>query len=576
MIDVRILCKDWERKGGFMFRKYMLLLYFAALLSFACSFTFANVSLKNGNFFIAYSDLVYPGGIEPKVERVYNSKSSHDGIFGFGWGSDYEVYLTPLADGSVVVHENGGGAHNRFTPPAINASEIDKAVEMMLTAKKSTGLSAGAMEAEKQRLRNDARYRTDEWERLYVKKLVKAREVAPGTVLKSNKYSFQTIQKVKEGYMRRFDNGQAQLFNNDGKCVRVSDRNGNYLALTYDKTGHLATFQDNLNRRMKFKFNSQGKVVRVDGDSGKVTTYDYKGNELVFSKDTAGNEYRYKYSGNGRHNLVEIKYKDNTTMQMGFFDLTKCENVNWVKDRDGTLSEYTYTGDCVSGLEHSTTVVVKGSDGKEVSKSKYEYVEKIKLDGERYTYKLSSEVDGDKTVTIYNECCGLPLEIAHNGEKTTFEYDTKGHVTKKMTPAEVTDLEYDSKTSKVSKVVKYSKSDASKKSVKWAQYQYDEKGNLSYAKNSEGKGVKIVYDHYGRIKALVDQDKRRLEFTYNEASRPVEIRDPSVGKIQVQYTNTGEIKKVDSSGGRKIALQVTSAFQNLLEIIRPAGVTLAY
>src|SRR5581483_10385507 len=101
---------------------------------------FANVSLKNGNFFIGYSDLLYPGGIEPKVERVYNSKSSHDGVFGYGWGSDYEVYLTIAADASVVVHENGGGAQNLFTPPTINTAEIDKAVESILAAKKKNGV----------------------------------------------------------------------------------------------------------------------------------------------------------------------------------------------------------------------------------------------------------------------------------------------------------------------------------------------------------------------------------------------------------------------------------------------------
>jgi len=187
---------------------------------------------------------------------------------------------------------------------------------------------------------------------------------------------------------------------------------------------------------------------------------------------------------------------------------------------------------------------------------------------------LTSNVDGDKTETVYNECCGLPLEITKNGDKTSFEYDTKGHVTKKISPMEVTELSYDPASSKVAKVVRYPKTNKAK--AQWAQYQYDEKGNLVFARNSEGKGVKIVYDHTGRIKALVDQNRRRLEFTYNEANRPVEIKDPSVGAIQVQYTNAGDIKKVNSSGGRKIALQVTSAFQNLLEIIRPAEVKLSF
>src|SRR5436190_6570091 len=62
----------------------------------------ANVSLRNGNFFIGYTDIVYPGGFEPKIERVYNSKTPYHSIFGWGWGFEYSVYLTVSADGTII------------------------------------------------------------------------------------------------------------------------------------------------------------------------------------------------------------------------------------------------------------------------------------------------------------------------------------------------------------------------------------------------------------------------------------------------------------------------------------------
>jgi len=563
-------------KRNNLMRKYLLLSATGALA--IGQIALANVSLKNGNYFVGYNDLTLNGGIEPKIERVYNSKSEHDGWYGYGWGSDYEVYCKISADGSVVMHENGGGAQNRFTPPTINTGEVDKAVDMIMAAKvkSGAGLSGGAAVAEKGRLRNDARYRAVEWERLFDKGLVSARPLQEGTVLKSNKFSFQTLNKTKEGYVRRFDNGQVQTFDNGCRLTRFADKNGNFMSVFYDKAGRVSYMQDNFNRRMSFTFNAGGKVEKVVADGGKTAQFKYNGNELVYVKDSDGQVYEYKYSSNGRHNLVEVKYSDKTTMQIGYFEVNKGEGVKWVKERDGSLTEYEYGGEGPAGLHYFTVVKTRGTDGKEISKSRYEYWEKTKTDGERYTYKLLTDIDGDRTETTYNECCGLPLEIVRNNEKTSFEYDTKGHVTKKMTPSEVTELSYDQKLSKVTKVAKYPKNDASKKSVTWAQYQYDDRGNLVFAKNSEGKGVKIVYDHNGRIRALIDQNKRHLEFKYNEANRPVEIRDPAVGTIQVQYTNSGDIKKVDSTGGRKIALQVTSAFQNLLEIIRPAGVTLAF
>src|SRR4051794_6245167 len=111
------------------FSKYIAVGVFAVLSVSLFSPAEANVSLKNGNFFIGYGDLVYPGGFEPKIERVYNSKTGFKGIFGWGWGNEYEVHMNVSADGSVVVHEYGGGAENRFSPVAFNAKELEAAIE---------------------------------------------------------------------------------------------------------------------------------------------------------------------------------------------------------------------------------------------------------------------------------------------------------------------------------------------------------------------------------------------------------------------------------------------------------------
>ncbi|MGH9604944.1 MAG: DUF6531 domain-containing protein [Terracidiphilus sp.] len=56
-----------------------------------------------------------PGGFEPKTERVYNSKTGFKRMLGYGWGTDYEVYLETEGDGSVLVHHN---------PPLIALSEL--------------------------------------------------------------------------------------------------------------------------------------------------------------------------------------------------------------------------------------------------------------------------------------------------------------------------------------------------------------------------------------------------------------------------------------------------------------------
>ncbi len=549
--------------------------YWVFLFSFLLSFSsLANVSLKNGNFFVSFTDIVYPGGFDPKIDRVYNSKTAFRGIFGHGWGNEYEVYLTIAADGSVVAHEYGGGAENRFSPAAFKEEELNKAVAQIVeAAQKAWPNAIGNPDTYKKQLKSDLKFRTEEWEKLRRAGKIDPRKLANGTQLHSNKFSYQYITKVADGYVRTFDNGKVEKFDDYGRLIKVSDKNNNFIEIKYGKEGHIEKIVDNFNRKMFFTFNTKGLVDKIQGESGKIAEYKYDSDDqLISAKNTLGEAHTFKYDK--RHNMLEIGYSDKSLMQMSYYPKEQFENIKTVKERDGSVTDYGYERDSKGGGSLAVTVKIKNKEGKQVSDSKYEYVTKKKSDGEEWTYKLITTVDGSRTETTYNECCGLPLMIKQGSEETTFEYDAKGHVTKKMTPHEVTELKYDPKVNKVSRVARYSK--ASKNQMTWSEFQYDAKGNLIFAKNSDKKGVKLLYDPNGRIKTLVDQNRRQIHFKYNENSKPIAITDPSLGTITVTYQNSGEIKKVESTAGRKIALQVTAAFQNLLDIIRPAGVSLSF
>ncbi|OFZ79169.1 MAG: hypothetical protein A2583_00565 [Bdellovibrionales bacterium RIFOXYD1_FULL_53_11] len=557
--------KSWK---GFV-RGVIVLLAFVVMVPVAG----ANVSLKNGNFFLNFIDIIYPGGFEPKIERAYNSMTPYKGIFGNNWGSEYEVFLNVSADGSVVVHEYGGGAENRFTPAQFNAQELDKAVDSLAAVAQKSGVagSASQLAAYKQKLKGDATFRNDEWEKFRSQGRIKPRQLLVGTKLYSVKFNYQFITRFQDGYVRQFDNGRIEKFNDSGKIARISDKNNNFIDFTYGKDGKLQKVVDNFNRKIFFTFNTQGLVAKIQGENGKEASYKYNAlKQLVYSKDVDNNVYTYSYDK--IDNLTQIGYADKTTENITYYGPEKGYMVKKDKARDGTVTDYTYEkhGPGVS----SVALDVKGPDGKTISSSKYEYHIKTRADGDEWTQKLVSVLDGEKTETVYSESNGLPLSIKKGGEETTFQYDAKGHVTRKASPLEVTELAYDDKAGKVSKVVIYAP--GAKAQAKWSQFQYDAKGNLQFAKNSAGSAVKLFYDANGRIKSLVDQNKRRIDFKYNEHSKPVEISDPSLGTIKVSYTNSGEIKKVESASGRKVALQVTSAFQNLLDIIQPAGVSLSF
>jgi len=217
-----------------------------------------------------------------------------------------------------------------------------------------------------------------------------------------------------------------------------------------------------------------------------------------------------------------------------------------------------------------TLVTKKGFDSKPVT-NRYEYEIKTKPDGARYTYRILTEINGIKTETIYSECCGLPLKIARGKHVTNFEYNDKGLLTKKnSTKGDFINIKYHKELNKISEV---------QNNKGWTKFEYDNKGNLKKALNSAQKAVLLIYDRNGKITKMVDKDSktgktRTLLFTYNALGKPVEIQMEKVGKINVAYDNYGEIKRVESKAGHKMALQVTQAFQNLLTIVKPAGVNL--
>jgi YD repeat-containing protein len=249
----------------------------------------------------------------------------------------------------------------------------------------------------------------------------------------------------------------------------------------------------------------------------------------------------------------------------------KTKFVSSLKARDGVTTKYVYDSNPKNPENHYWTVVSKqGEDSKWID-NRYEYEIKHRPDGSQYTYRILTEVNGLKTETIYSECCSLPLKITRGKHVTTFDYNDKGLLTKKTsTKGDYVELEYHKEFNKITRVVN---------NKGWTTFEYDKKGNLGKAVNSDGKSVLLIYDLKGHITKMVDHDKksnqkRTLSFKYNAMGKPVEIAMDQLGTINVAYDNYGEIKKVDSKAGHKMALQVTQAFQTLLSIVKPAGVNL--
>lgn len=542
----------------------------------------ADVSLRNGNFYVSFRDLSYPGGMEPKIERIYNSKTDFTGMFGYSWGTEYETKLKQDPDGSMIITEFGGGADNRFVSKSFKPQDLENSISQLVEAAKKSGMMSSVKQIEdyKAKLNLDYDFRAKQYSIFAGKGLVPKVVVAEGTQFISTKYLYQYITKVKGGYVRVMEAGNIQKFNEAGKLVQIMDRNKNFINFGYDKNGRMVQIIDHQNRKMTLSYNQQGLVEKVVGESGKYAAYKYtKDGLLSFSRDDGGVENTFKYSTDQFKNLIEIAYlKDKDAkgqpkkMQMAYYGIDKNVNVKSVVNPDGTVNEYDYLKDSKQPGYYGVKVLLKEANGTRISDAKYEYFSKTRFGGENYTAKMISTVDGDKTETEYDDKLGFPVKITNGSRITTMAYDQKGRMVKKVTPIETTELTYEPTVGKVSKVVRTMKSGTKLIS----EFTWDKTtNNLLLAKNNEKKSVKLVYDTQGRIRALVDQSGRQLTFKYNELSKPIEIADAKLGVVKFTYKNSGEVDKIESNGGASVAMEVMRALQSLIDITAPAGVTMS-
>lgn len=519
------------------------------------------VNLKNGNFYVTYTDIIVPGhGHDLAITRTYNSQATDKGWFGLGWGSDFETFLVVSTDGTVIVHENGSGAETRFVPKKA-VDPLEAAKKVVDEMRKRSSISEKVANDLLSKLTNDAELR-----QAYSRKFKIETKIASGTVLYSNVRGLQEIHKTKSGFKRVYNDGKEEFFTEDGRLEKISDKNGYVVNMDWDK-GKLVSIKDSFAKQLFFEWYPDGKVKSIWSAGDVKTLYKYEGDDLVYSKDVSSNEYKYSYDNS--HNMTKIAYSDDSSMEVKYTDKTKW--VSELKARDGGVTKYKYDSNPKNPDQHYWTVVSKqGLDGK-WSDNKYEYELKRRPDGSEYTYRILTDINGLSTETIYSECCSLPLKITRGKHVTSFEYNDKGLLVKKSsTKGDYVELKYHPEFNKITKVVNNQGS---------TEFEYDKKGNLAKALNSEGKSVLLIYDRQGRITKMIDHDKksnqkRALSFKYNALGKPIEISMEKVGTINVAYDNYGEIKKVESKAGHKMALQVTQAFQSLLSIVKPAGVNL--
>lgn len=541
-----------------------------AILAIAILFSVnvnALVDMKNANYSNTWIDMDVPGsGYDLKIVRTYNSRSLFNGMFGFGWCSDFETTMEVNAEGNIKVKECGGGLEVTFSPREVSRKDVESTINHIIAkikAEKKVGVTEAYLNNLRTQLLEDDNQRSEMAAQYGVSVPVKE-----GTKFFANGREVEHFVFNKNFYTRNLPDGSAQRFSTDGKLTHIYDKNTNFLKFEYDKDV-ISSIQDNNGRKLTFKYFQNKKVKTIVGPNGLMAEYKFANlDDLASVKNAWLKTYNYEYDE--LHNLTKATWPDKT-----FIAIKYDKKNDWVlafTDRDACVEAYSYEFSQKDPKNHYWSTVKK-TCGKEVmADNKYEFWHQQRADGQYFLQRVMTTVNGNVTDITYHDIFGKPVSIRKNTDRISYEYYPDGLVKVKAAPNLKLEFQYDSKIKKVSSVSStFFNEKGAKVSVKNTQFKYDGKGNLVFAQNSDGQKINMTYDNRGRIATITDQAKKIVKIEYEERyGKPSIVTRPGLGTILVSYKANGDINKVDSKEGPSVAMQVASTFNNLLDIIAPA------
>lgn len=530
----------------------------------------ATVDTKNANYTESWIDIQIAGsGYALKVQRTYNSRSVFNGIFGFGWCSDFETTLDKTPEGTLKLQECGAGQEITYRARGKGGTTVSQTIDAIAAYYKKTNPNVGnaSVATLKEQLLNNVGLR-NRWAK---QAGLKEPAMSKGSLFVSDNLEVEKIEFDGAQYTRTLADGASQRFNANGRITAMYDKNGNFLRLNYSGD-LLKEVIDSTGKKLTFAFLPTKRVKEITAPGGIKVEYKYNSEDLISVKNMWKNTYTYAYDDN--HNLTKITFPDNT-----FKALTYNQKNDWVTSfTDRAISgpackeTYDYNSDKQNPKDHFWTTAVKKCGNEIKNEARFEFWLKNRSDGRKVLARVMTRSMTETLDVSYHPEYGRPTSIKRNALTTSFDYYPSGLVKEKSTATVRMIYEYKNQFNKVSKVnTEFFDMKGKVAKKRETVFSYDARGNIAEAKNTDGQSVRLTYDQRGRIATIIDQAKKEVQIKYEERTgRPAQITRPKVGTIAVTYKANGEINKVESNDGVAVATQVASTFNNLLDIIEPA------
>ena len=303
------------------------------------------IEKSRGNFVYVQQDAELPNeGLEVYLARTYNSRSSSQGAFGYGWSHDYDMELLNICEADSlevnnIVFKDGDGTVFLFT-----------------------------RNSEKEEFTSSLGSYID----LSDEKEDKTKQVS----ISGNGSSAKTT--ITYRYVMTTKDGLQYYFNSGGQLVFLEEANGNFLVFEHGgDNGLLTKLLTNNNLAITFTYQTESEgdpllVKKISMPDGSTVSYEYK-NPLVGAQDlltkvtaTSGGKsitYQYSYTGlslsSDQKNLDEIK--DATGKYTYKLKYDSSDRVTAAEYPNGEKFTFEYLGEI--SADETATVTKKYSNG---------------------------------------------------------------------------------------------------------------------------------------------------------------------------------------------------------------------
>jgi len=241
------------------------------------------------------------------------------------------------------------------------------------------------------RLKTDPQYRLE-----LAAKYEVTMAIPHGELLISSEYGYQTLQFKNNQWIREKD-GVTQLFDNEGRLIKQTDKNGFYFTYKYSPTQRQLLEISDQDKSMSLKFVWRAeRITEIIDNRGHRSRYTYdSSNNLIAVTDSNNQAFAYRYETKRYpHLLTRIDYLTESIKEKMYRELRYDDNglVLYHRDKDGSEVNYSYGKGSNDPENNFWTKSIKKYKG--INEEEYdEYLVKNRPDGSKYLYKQETRLN---------------------------------------------------------------------------------------------------------------------------------------------------------------------------------------